>query len=299
MSQKLLYVVTGLSGAGKSTALRAFEDLGFFTVDGLPASLAPDMAAMLEKPAMRHFVGMAMGMDLRETDFLASFNAILAELASSGVQAKVIFLDASDDELMRRYAQTRRPHPLERQGLALAGAVAAERKLLADLKARADLRIDTTGFTIYDLKRAIRARHGRNGAVSLLRVIVVSFGFKYGIPEDADFVFDARFLPNPFFVDKLKPLSGLSEAVSSYVFANGMAGEFLDKIRGLLDFVLPRLEADGRMRVTVAIGCTGGRHRSVALAAMLASQLRGNGYEILVEHRNIDDDAPVAARHAG
>lgn len=299
MSQKLLYVVTGLSGAGKSTALRAFEDLGFFTVDGLPASLARDMAAMLEKPAMRHFVGMAMGMDLRETDFLASFNAILAELASSGVQAKVIFLDASDDELMRRYAQTRRPHPLERQGLALAGAVAAERKLLADLKARADLRIDTTGFTIYDLKRAIRARHGRNGAVSLLRVIVVSFGFKYGIPEDADFVFDARFLPNPFFVDKLKPLSGLSEAVSSYVFANGMAEEFLDKIRVLLDFVLPRLEADGRMRVTVAIGCTGGRHRSVALAAMLASQLRGNGYEILVEHRNIDDDAPVAARHAG
>ncbi len=284
-----LCIVTGLSGAGKSTALRAFEDLGFFTVDGLPASLSPEMASLIQKPAMRHFRGMAIGMDMREACFVEEFNEALLKLLPYGSTVSLLFLDADDRDLALRYASTRRPHPYEKNGLALPEAIASERRDLAPLREMADLVIDSSGFSIHDLRREIHRRFSdpRDDA-SRTRINIVSFGFKYGLPEDADFVLDARFLDNPFFVPELKPLSGLDPEISKFVFKSGVAAEYLKLIEKLFKFALPQMEKEGRSRITIAMGCTGGRHRSVALAERLARDLRQRGYKIMVEHRNIE-----------
>lgn len=293
--RKRLCLVTGLSGAGKSTALRAFEDLGFFVVDGLPASLSPDMSDMMGRQAMTRFAGLAIGMDMRESDFPNELNKALLQLPSSGMDVSLVFLEASDDSLLKRYAATRRPHPLEKHGHGLAESIGVEREQMRPIRELADYVIDSSGYSIHDLRRAIHKLFKSGGkSEPSLRVTVLSFGFKYGLPGDADFVFDLRFLENPYFVDNLRDLSGLDEKVAGYVFRTGAADKFLEKALALLKFVFAQMEAEGRSRVTVAMGCTGGRHRSVAIAHSLALSLRQAGFDAREEHRNINDDAKGA-----
>ena len=282
-------IVTGLSGAGKSTAVQVFEDLRYFAVDGLPASLAPEMAAMMERPSMSHFMGIALGMDMRQSNFPDEINDALSVMAAKGIRPLLLFLEADAQELMRRYATTRRPHPLEREGMGLEAALAAERNRLRPLREMADLVIDTSRFSIHDLRRSIQKRwSGNKDKLGAIRVNVISFGFKYGVPREADTVFDLRFLPNPYFVEELRPLCGKDKAVADYVFASSSAVEFRKKLLDLLFFMLPLMEAEGRYRITIAVGCTGGRHRSVAMAEELSQALRQADYPTSLEHRHLE-----------
>ena len=282
-------IVTGLSGAGKSTAVQVFEDLRYFAVDGLPASLAPEMAAMMERPSMSHFMGIALGMDMRQSNFPDEINDALSVMAAKGIRPLLLFLEADAQELMRRYATTRRPHPLEREGMGLEAALAAERNRLRPLREMADLVIDTSRFSIHDLRRSIQKRwSGNKDKLRAIRVNVISFGFKYGVPREADTVFDLRFLPNPYFVEELRPLCGKHKAVADYVFASPSAVEFRKKLLDLLFFMLPLMEAEGRYRITIAVGCTGGRHRSVAMAEELSQALRQADYPTSLEHRHLE-----------
>ena len=282
-------IVTGLSGAGKSTAVQVFEDLRYFAVDGLPASLAPEMAAMMERPSMSHFMGIALGMDMRQSNFPDEINDALSVMAAKGIRPLLLFLEADAQELMRRYATTRRPHPLEREGMGLEAALAAERNRLRPLREMADLVIDTSRFSIHDLRRSIQKRwSGNKDKLRAIRVNVISFGFKYGVPREADTVFDLRFLPNPYFVEELRPLCGKDKAVAEYVFASPSAVEFRKKLLDLLFFMLPLMEAEGRYRITIAVGCTGGRHRSVAMAEELSQALRQADYPTSLEHRHLE-----------
>ena len=282
-------IVTGLSGAGKSVALRVFEDLGYFTVDGLPASLTPEMVGMMRRPSMEHFRGIALGMDLRQNDFLRQLNGALLALAEEGVRAQVLFVEAQKATLLRRYAATRRPHPLERGGFGLEAAIAAERERLRPLREMAAFVVDTSRLSIHDLRRIIQKRWTR-GPENLhpLRVNLLSFGFKYGIPAEADYVFDMRFLANPYFEESLREKSGKDKAVADYVFASPAAVEFRNKLTDLVLYMLPLMEAEGRYRVTLAVGCTGGRHRSVAMAEYLRRVLRQSGYGVAMEHRHLE-----------
>ena len=282
-------IVIGLSGAGKSTAVQVFEDLRYFAVDGLPASLAPEMAAMMERPSMSHFMGIALGMDMRQSNFPDEINDALSVMAAKGIRPLLLFLEADAQELMRRYATTRRPHPLEREGMGLEAALAAERNRLRPLREMADLVIDTSRFSIHDLRRSIQKRwSGNKDKLRAIRVNVISFGFKYGVPREADTVFDLRFLPNPYFVEELRPLCGKDKAVADYVFASSSAVEFRKKLLDLLFFMLPLMEAEGRYRITIAVGCTGGRHRSVAMAEELSQALRQADYPTSLEHRHLE-----------
>lgn len=282
-------IVTGLSGAGKSTAVQVFEDLRYFAVDGLPASLAPEMAAMMERPSMSHFMGIALGMDMRQSNFPDEINDALSVMAAKGIRPLLLFLEADAQELMRRYATTRRPHPLEREGMGLEAALAAERNRLRPLREMADLVIDTSRFSIHDLRRSIQKRwSGNKDKLRAIRVNVISFGFKYGVPREADTVFDLRFLPNPYFVEELRPLCGKDKAVADYVFASPSAVEFRKKLLDLIFFMLPLMEAEGRYRITIAVGCTGGRHRSVAMAEELSQALRQADYPTSLEHRHLE-----------
>lgn len=286
-----LYLILGLSGAGKSTALRVFEDLHYFAVDGLPPELIPEVAAIMNRDVMRHYPGMAIGMDLRQEDFLAQFNLALDKLSQTDLEISILFLEADDKMLMRRYAATRRPHPLEMKKPGLEAAIAAERVLLLPLKDKADVVIDSSGFSIHDLRRVILSQIRKEGVPGhAIRVNLISFGFKYGLPNDADFVFDLRFLDNPYFVERLRPLSGRDEEVAGYVFRTDAAVEFRAKLLDLLFFTLKQMEAEGRYRVTIAMGCTGGRHRSVAMAEAIGKALRQAKYPLTIEHRNIDAD---------
>ena len=281
-------IVTGLSGAGKSTALGVFEDLGYFTVDGLPAALAPDMAALMARPSMSRYKGMALGMDIRQSAFLEDINMALSQMTGDGYRPMLLFLEATPHELMRRYATTRRPHPLEREGLGLEEALAAERERLAPLRESADLVVDTSRFSIHDLRRAIQKRWRAKEKLRAIRVNVLSFGYKYGFPREADLGCDMRFLPNPYFDAALRPLSGKDKAVADYVLHSPGAQEFFQKLRDLLFFMLPLMESEGRYRVSIAIGCTGGRHRSVAVAEELTPALRQADYTATVEHRQLE-----------
>ncbi|MCR4665779.1 MAG: RNase adapter RapZ [Desulfovibrio sp.] len=282
-------IVTGLSGAGKSTALRVFEDLQFFTVDGLPAGLAGQMVSMMEQPSMSHFTGIALGMDMRQSDFQEEILPALDALAQKGIRPELLFVTADVSVLIRRYAQTRRPHPLEKEGMGLEASILAEQERLMPIKAQADLVLDTSHYSIHDLRRRIQRRFspGRD-ALHSLRVTFISFGFKYGVPKEADMVLDLRFLQNPYFEESLRPLSGLDEAVSSYVFANPVSREYRTRLCDLFSFLLPQMEAEGRYRLAVALGCTGGRHRSVAFAEALAQYFRQQGYRTSLDHRHLE-----------
>jgi RNase adapter protein RapZ len=289
----LVVVVTGMSGAGKSTAVHALEDLGFFCVDNLPT---PVVAHTLEACAAGGVKRIALGIDVRVRGFLEDAIGMLDAVTVSGERdLGVLFLDASDEALLRRYSGTRRPHPLSTfnaQGAAASvlDGINQERSRLSPLRARATVVIDTTKLSVHDLRRQIVSRFGP-GAEHQPRMMVrmMSFGFKYGPPVDADLLLDCRFLQNPYFVDHLRDHAGTEAQVRDYVLDNSETRDFVERAEALLDFCLPRFEREGRSYLTIAIGCTGGRHRSVAIAEFLARRIADRaGVSIEVVHRDIE-----------
>ena len=281
-------IVTGLSGAGKSTVLRVFEDMGFFTVDGLPAGLVSDMVHLLSQGAYSTFTGIALGMDVRQGDLLDIEQALM-RLSLNNIRPRLLFATADAAVLMSRYAATRRPHPLEREGMGLEAALEAERQRLRPLLDMADILLDTSSFSIHDLRRVVQEHWGETqGLRYALKVNLISFGFKYGVPKEADLVFDLRFLPNPYFVETLRQLSGKDAAVRDYISAQPWVQEFRTRFFAFIESLLPLYDADGRYRLSIAIGCTGGRHRSVSMTEELFKILQHSGYSISMEHRHLE-----------
>lgn len=285
-----VFLLTGLSGAGKSTALKVLEDLRFLTIDGLPGHVAPDVVKALGRSSLRKFRGIALGLDIHEAGSLDYLRATVDILRKEGcfTKPRVIFLEASLNCLMRRYATTRRPHPLEREGFGLEAALKEEARRLAPLRQMADVVLNTSSFSIHDLRRAIQRHWHAGESRHTLKVNIVSFGFKYGVPPDADMVFDMRFLPNPYEQESLRPRSGKDPDVAAYVFQTAEGREFRKRFLEFLLFTLPLMEKEGRYRLTIAIGCTGGHHRSVAVAETLARRLRQAGYLVALEHTHLD-----------
>lgn len=278
-------IVSGLSGSGKSTVLRALEDAGYFCIDNLPAALMVPFADLCDERTDIHRV--ALGVDVRSKEFFEGVEQALVEFDRRLYSVEVLFLDASDSVLMRRFSETRRPHPLALYGDVLTG-ISEERKATAQLRERADRILDSSSLDVHELRRIVREQvapaHG--GEKRAMKLRIQSFGFKHGIPIDSDLVFDARFLPNPYFVDELKDLSGEEKAVSEFVLSSDDGQEFLASIEGFLSVFLPRYEREGKSVLTVSIGCTGGRHRSVALARALASRLAPHKPDL--HHRDVD-----------
>lgn len=277
-----IIVVTGLSGAGRSTALRVLEDAGFFCVDNLPPGLASALIGLVDREGKLERIG--LGIDVRTGAFLSGAEETLSELEALGHRVQVIFLDCADDVLVRRFSETRRPHALSRSG-DLHGAISRERERLSGLRARADVVVDTTEYSVHDLRRRLIEYVGRDPGRPSMVVRLLSFGFKYGVPVDADLVFDLRFLPNPHFVDALRPKTGMDPEVSTYVMNAPETQDLLRHLRPLLDYLIPQYAREGKAYLTVALGCTGGRHRSVAMAEELGHQL-GGPHEIVVSHRD-------------
>src|SRR5262245_4072634 len=293
----MVVVVTGLSGAGRTTALRALEDLGFFCIDNLPTVLAPDAVALCEKGGMSR---VALGMDVRVRVFLGEVGRVLSQLEDNGRRdLSVLFLDATDETILRRFSETRRPHALSTYGtLAPASSVlegvTLERERLAPLRARATRVVDTTALSVHDLRRAVVAHFGpASGATERMSVRVLSFGFKYGAPADADLVFDVRFLQNPYFVPALKRLPGTDPQVRDFVMALPETEEFLRHTLDLLRYVVPKYEREGKSYLTIAFGCTGGMHRSVVLANHVATALDGMLASSVATHRAAAGTAEV------
>ncbi|ACG71397.1 conserved hypothetical protein [Anaeromyxobacter sp. K] len=281
-------ILTGVSGSGKSTALRALEDAGFYCVDNLPIVF---LEKLLELSG--HTAGevsrMALVVDAREGRFLVEAPRIIRELRQKGADVEVLFLDASDEALVRRYSETRRRHPLAGEGGTVPDGIAAERLALADVRGIADEVIDTTTLNVHELKRLVTRRFVA-GEGAKLGVTLVSFGFRFGIPTHADLVLDVRFLPNPFFVPELKPHPGTDPRVAEFVLGQADAKAFLERLTDLLGFLLPRYRNEGKSYLTIAIGCTGGKHRSVALAAALAERLEGSGQPVRLWHRDVEKE---------
>jgi UPF0042 nucleotide-binding protein len=278
-------VITGLSGAGKSFAIKCFEDMGFFCVDNLPTTLIPTFADLImrsEQPIHR----VALGVDVREGAYLSRLLDTIRELRASGHAVEVLFLEASEEALVRRYHETRRRHPLAGDGNALDG-IRAERKALSDLREVADRIVDTSALTVHQLKDRLVELYVAPKSQPGLAPSLVSFGFKHGVPFDADLVFDVRFLANPHFVDALRALDGRDERVRTFVLNHPESKELLRRLEDFLRFVLPCYEREGKAYLTVAIGCTGGRHRSVTVAEELKRFLTGIGYAPTVVHRDL------------
>ncbi len=278
-----IVLVTGMSGAGRSTAARALEDLGWFVVDNLLPSLIP--VTIHTAGESGHIDRMAVVVDARGGHFFDDTEQALAELRADGVAVRVVFLEASDEALVRRFESSRRPHPLQ-QGERLVDGLRRERIMLATLRADADLVIDTSNLNVHDLRRKVDAAFGGNQQIPL-RATVLSFGFKYGLPVDADIVLDARFLPNPHWVEALRERTGLDPAVNDYVIEQPDAPGFLDQASRLIDLMAAGYLREGKRYVTIAIGCTGGKHRSVAMAENLSVRLVRHGVETLVVHRDL------------
>jgi UPF0042 nucleotide-binding protein len=270
-----LIVVTGLSGSGISTALNALEDLGWFCVDNLPPPMLTTLIEMAR--GNPRFSRLALGLDARNVADPEGVLVLLEELGRAGVAAQVLFLEASDDALLRRFSASRRPHPLAREGLALPEAIRTERARMFPFRERATEHLDTTDANVHECKRRVQAFASRGEAPQGLAINVMSFGFRHGVPTEADIVWDVRFLPNPHFVPALQPHSGLTPPVAEYVLSKAPTQRFLSHFLPLLDEVLPAYEAEGKTRLTVAIGCTGGRHRSVAIAEKVAQHLVQRG----------------------
>jgi UPF0042 nucleotide-binding protein len=272
-----------MSGAGRSTATRALEDIGWFVVDNLPPTLMTNVVDYVAQRTGSRKV--AVVADVRGGQLFEELRESLAAIKTAGHDLRVLFLEAGDEALVRRYESSRRPHPLQRDD-SLLGAVQRERSLLSDLRADADIVIDTSNLNVHELRRSIEASFGDDDHVAL-RATVMSFGFKYGIPVDADLVADLRFLPNPYWDPKLKDLTGLDAAVNDYVVSSDQAQDFLTKYAELIDLVEDGYLREGKRFVTIAMGCTGGKHRSVAMAENLSARLVKSGVEVRVVHRDL------------
>ncbi len=278
-------VVTGMSGAGRSTAAASLEDLGWFVIDNLPAALITNMAEMINLPgAEMDRVALVIGRG--GSEYFDELPEVLAALRANGNRVRVLFLDASDDVLIRRYEGTRRRHPLAARGVE--ESIADERRLLAPVRDQADLLIDTGELNTNQLRTRVIEAFGDEGGASAMQTTVVSFGYKFGLPLDVDLVFDCRFLPNPFWIEELRPFSGLDAPVRDYVLSHPEATDFLEKVDGLLAGILPSFVREGKSYLTIALGCTGGRHRSVTLAEALGERLTERGHPVSVFHRDVD-----------
>ena len=280
-------VLTGMSGAGRSTAADALEDLGVFVIDNLPPALIGKVADLARSG--ERVTRYVLVVDVRSGLFVDDLTASLAELKESGAVTRVVFLDAADEVLVRRYEATRRRHPLA-EGERVVDGITRERRLLEDLKGRADIVLDTTDLNVHELRERVRSSLGERTADGRLQVSVVSFGFKHGVPVDVDLVFDVRFLPNPHWVDALRPLTGTDEPVREYVLGQPETGQYLEELERLFRLTLPAYQREGKSYLSIAIGCTGGRHRSVAVAEAVAALLADIGYEPTVRHRDRDRD---------
>jgi UPF0042 nucleotide-binding protein len=279
-------VITGMSGAGKSYAIKCFEDMGYFCVDNLPTTLIPTFADLIARSAQRvHRV--ALGIDVREGEYLPHLLDALGELRARGHQVEVLFVEASDEALVRRYHETRRRHPLAGDGHVL-DAIRAERKALAHVREVADRVVDTSALTVHQFRDLLVALYGAPRARPGMATTLVSFGFKHGVPIDADLVFDVRFLPNPHFVDALRARDGRDPEVRAFIFEQPESQELLRRLQELLGFLLPAYQREGKAYLTIAVGCTGGRHRSVAVVEELKKFLDAQGFAPRVVHRDME-----------
>ena len=286
MSTLQLVVVTGLSGAGRSTAAKSLEDLGWFVVDNLPPALLPTMVDLGSR-SQGAVDRIAVVVDVRSRAFTSDLRTALADVKARGVVPHVLFLESSDEALVRRFEGVRRPHPLQDDGRLVDG-IARERALLRDLRGDADLVLDTSVLNVHQLRAKVVASFGEGAAGTGLQLTVLSFGFKYGLPVDADLVLDARFLPNPHWVEALRPRTGQDADVRDYVLAQDGAVEFLDRSEGLLRLLFSGYVREGKHYALLAVGCTGGKHRSVAMVEQLASRLAGSvGVDVSVVHRDL------------
>ena len=290
MADTDLVIITGMSGAGRSTAAKSLEDIGWYVVDNLPPALLPTMLDLADRASL---AGIAAIVDVRSRAFSTDLKSALVELAARGVTPRVVFLEASDAELVRRFENVRRPHPMQGAGTLLDG-ISAERELLREVRGDADIVLDSSALNVHELRARMHDYFG-NDAAAGLRLNVISFGYKYGLPADADLVADCRFLPNPHWVPSLRPLTGQDAAVREYVLGQPGAAAFVDAYLTVLEVSLAGFEREGRRYVTLAIGCTGGKHRSVAIAERLAGLLRerlgedpdGDARDVTVSHRDL------------
>jgi len=283
-----IFIITGRSGSGKSTAIAAFEDAGYYCVDNMPIALLPGFLALQIETAS-DCIGFAFVMDLREQDFLLKYQPVTDTLKKDGYQFEVLFLEADEKVLMQRYSQTRRHHPLDKGGNLLSG-IRAEQRQLEGLRKISDRVIDTSTFNVHELKKVIFGIVQKSVALSPIRIQLLSFGFKYGVPHDADLIVDVRFLPNPYFKPELRPLDGRSNKIVEHVLNNTTGRQFLEKYIDLLDYLIPLYEKEGKAYLTIAVGCTGGRHRSVAIAETLHGHINQPGTQVDLTHRDIDQD---------
>ncbi len=279
-----LVILTGLSGSGKGSVLKTFEDLGFYCVDNLPVALIPTFTELYEE-SRGEIERAALLVDAREGQQIEQLPEIYRQLRARHA-ASLVFIEASDEAIQRRFSETRRPHPLG-QGSSIAERIREERRRMAPIRRLADVVIDTTKFTVHELRQFIIDRFQKSGRRPL-QVSVVSFGFRYGVPADADLVFDVRFLPNPHFVPRLRPYSGKDARVARYIRSFPQTGEFLRRIESLLAYLIPHYIREGKSYLTIALGCTGGRHRSVMLAEVIRLALQRKGYAAKVVHRDLD-----------
>ncbi|HEX9860212.1 MAG TPA: RNase adapter RapZ [Nitrospirota bacterium] len=286
MNKFRIIILSGLSGSGKSNAIKYFEDMGFYCVDNLPTSIVPKFVELCSQSG-KGYRGVALGMDIRERDLGGDLGMLRAELEKIGYRVEVLFLEASDEVLVRRFSETRRPHPLA-GARPLIEAIREERQLMLGIREGADRILDTSGFTVHQLREELARRYQPRSGDEGLTLSVMSFGFKHGVPYDADLVFDVRFLPNPNFVPELKELTGLDKPVQDFVKGKEETALFIKKLSGLFDFLLPLYVREGKTYLTIAVGCTGGRHRSVAVAEMLKKKFQAKGLDILIRHRDKD-----------
>ena len=282
-------IVTGMSGAGKSTALKMLEDMGYFCVDNLPIPLLPRFVEMLDAPG-EEVKKTALGLDVRSGQDLEGLETVLKEMDEKEVGYEILFLDAHDDVLVKRYKETRRQHPLSGSGRVDTG-IAKEREKIAFLKMKATYILDTSKMLTRELRLELEKIFVDGQSFCNLFITVMSFGFKYGIPQDADLVFDVRFLPNPYYIEQLRPLSGNDRPVRDYVMGFDLAHEFSDKLEDMIRFLIPNYIAEGKTQLVISVGCTGGKHRSVTLANELYRRLgKSEEYGLRIEHRDIEKD---------
>jgi len=288
MKNLRVVIITGLSGSGKSTALRALEDIGFFCVDNLPVVLLPKFLSItaLSSPEIKQ---VALVMDVRERSFVDKYQRIFDGLKKKGCRIEILFLESSDESLLHRFSETRRIHPLSERGMIMDG-ILLEREKLSSLKRMADKIIDTTGLNVHQLKDVVQQHISPSSRDKKMVINVTSFGYRYGLPVDADLVFDVRFLPNPYFIEKLKKFDGNNKDIQKFVLKNSEGKQFLDKMLDMMNLLIPLYEKEGKVRLNIAMGCTGGKHRSVVMANKISSFLTSMKYMVNLNHRDISKD---------